>query len=90
MSVRLHREITAYGSEKITLMTPQPDSGLYKQAGAETFVRHFGVPTGDDTLYFTGTHRVGKRCKKTGLTAFVRRYDIARNCIADVEGAVEL
>lgn len=83
-------EIKAYGSGKVTLMTPQPDSGFYLDAGAEAFVRRFGALSGDDKLYFTGTHRVGTRCAKTGLTTMLRGYDAAKHRITDVAGAVAL
>ena len=83
-------EIKACGSGKVTLMTPQPDSGFYQDAGGEAFVRRFGAPSKGDTLYFTGTHRVGARCAKTGLTTVLRGYDATRNRIIDVAGTVEL
>lgn len=83
-------EMKAYGSSRITLMTPEPDGGMYGAAGVKAFVRKFGVPTGDDTLYFTGTHRVNNRNAKTGLTLTVRGFNPAKRLIEDVGGAVEL
>jgi hypothetical protein len=56
----------------------------------KTFVREYGKPTGDDTLYFTGTHRADCRNEKTGLTLAVRGFNPARKMIEDVCGAVEL
>lgn len=83
-------EIKAFSSSRITLMTPEPDGGMYRAQGVKAFVRKFGHPTGDDTLYFTGTHRVDCRNEKTGLTLAVRGFNPARNVIDDVGGAVEL
>lgn len=83
-------EIKAYSGSRITLMTPEPDGGIYGEGGVKAFVRKFGAPTGNDTLYFTGTHRADCRNEKTGLTMAVRGFNPARNIIEDVGGAVEL
>jgi hypothetical protein len=83
-------EIKAFGSDRITLMTPEPDGGMYGDRGVKAFVRKFGAPTGDDTIYFTGTYRVNQRNEKSGLTLVVRGFDPARKMIDDVDGAVEL
>jgi hypothetical protein len=56
----------------------------------KVFVREYGSPTGDDTLYFTGTHRADCRNVKTGLTLAVRGFNPSRKIIEDVGGAVEL
>lgn len=63
------------------------DSG---ETGVKAFVKEFGAPAGNDTLYFTGTHRVDCRNAKTGLTLAVRGFNPAKNVIEDVCGAVEL
>lgn len=83
-------EMKAYSCSRITLMTPEPDGGMYRTAGVKAFVRQFGAPTGDDTLYFTGTHRVNDRNAKTGLTLTVRGFSPAKKLIEEVGGALEL
>lgn len=83
-------EMKAYSGSRITLMTPEPDGGMYGDKGVKAFVRKFGAPTGNDTLYFTGTHRVNSRNDKTGLTLNVRGFNPTRRVIEDVSGAVEL
>lgn len=83
-------EIKAYSRSRITLMTPEPDGGMYGAAGVKAFVRQFGAPAGNDTLYFTGTHRANDRNAKTGLTMAVRGFNPANGRIEDVDGAVEL
>ncbi len=83
-------EIKAYSTGRVTLMTPEPDGGMYAEQGVKAFVREFGAPTGDDTLYFTGNHRVNNRNARTGLTMSVRGFDSAKRRIEDVGGAVEL
>lgn len=83
-------EIKAHSGSRITLMTPEPTGGMYGERGVKAFVTRFGSPTGDDTLYFTGTHRAGMRNEKTGLSLVVRGFNPSRKLIEDVNGAVEL
>lgn len=83
-------EMKAYSRGRVTLMTPEPDGGIYAEGGVKAFVHKFGKPTGNDVFYFTGTHRVDTRNKKTGLTLTVRGFDVSKKAIADVGGAVEL
>lgn len=83
-------EIKAHSGSRITLMTPEPTGGMYGERGVKAFVTKFGSPTGEDTLYFTGTHRVGMRNEKTGLSLVVRGFNPTREFIEDVNGAVEL
>jgi|CXWL01.1.fsa_nt_gi hypothetical protein len=83
-------EIKAYSRDKVSLITTEPDGGMYGENGVKAFVRKYGKPSGVDTLYFTGTHRADCRNEKTGLTLAVRGFDPSRKIIEDVEGAVEL
>jgi hypothetical protein len=55
----------------ITLMTPEPTGGFYKERGVEAFIRKFGYPDKNDRpdrLNFGGIHRAGERQPSTGLT----------------------
>lgn len=83
-------EIKAYSKDRITLITPEPDGGMYGDDGVKAFVRKYGKPSGVDTLYFTGTHRADCRNEKTGLTLVVRGFNPSLKIIEDVGGAVEL
>ena len=83
-------EIKAYSRDRVTLFTPEPDGGMYGVEGVNTFVRKYGKPSGEDTLYFTGIHRADCRNEKTGLTLVVRGFNASRKIIEDVDGAVEL
>lgn len=77
----------------ITLMTPEPTGGFYKERGVEAFVRKFGYPDKNqrpDRLNFGGIHRVGKRPSSTGLTMQLAGYDSARGRITDARGAITL
>lgn len=83
-------EIKGYSSDRVTLMTPEPTGGIYGENGVEVFVRRFGKPTGDDTLYFTGLHKANNRNNSTGLTMVVSGFNAEKNIIENVNGAVEL
>lgn len=83
-------EIKAYSSDRITLMTPEPDIGFYGSHGAEAFVRKFGRPTANDTLYFTGSHKAGKICPSTGLTLNLDGFNSTYAKITNVSGGIIL
>lgn len=76
----------------ITLMTPEPQGGIYKDKGVETFVRKFGYLDKDtpDRMNFSGLHYVDQRHSTTGLTLKLIGYDSAKNKITDVNGAINL
>jgi MvaI/BcnI restriction endonuclease family len=83
-------EIKGYSSDRVTLMTPEPTGGIYGENGVEVFVRKFGKPTGNDTLYFTGLHKANNKNNSTGLTLVVSGFNPAKKVIENVNGAVEL
>ena len=76
----------------ITLMTPEPQGGIYKVKGVEEFVRKFGYLDKDtpDRMNFSGLHYVDERHSTTGLTLKVDGYDSENNKIIDVNGAIKL
>jgi hypothetical protein len=77
----------------ITLMTPEPTGGFYKEKGVEAFVRRFGYPDKNqkpDRLNFGGIHSVGSRQQTTGLTLHLDGYDSALGKITDANGCVAL
>ncbi len=81
-----------YSGSAVTLMTPEPQGGLYKEVGAEEFVRRYGYPDKSigDRMNFSGIHRVGERHSKTGLTLKIDGYDLDKNKITNVNGAIIL
>ena len=83
-------ELKGHSSEKISLFTPEPDGGFYKQRGAEAFVRRFGKQTKTDTLYFTGLHRADVLQPSTGLTLVLEGFDANSQKIVDLNGGVAL
>lgn len=77
----------------ITLVTPEPDGGFYKMAGAERFIRRFGYPDvrgRPDRLNFGGIYRVGIRVGRTGLTLCINGFDPAKERIVDLAGGIQL
>ena len=49
-------ELKSLSGSVATLMTPQPDGGLYSELGNDEFVRRFGHISADGRLYFTGKY----------------------------------
>lgn len=80
-------------SKPITLMTPEPDGGFYKDESTEAFIRKFGYPDKngkEDRLNFGGRHFVGRSCQPTGLTMQLTGYDSASGKITDAKGEIAL
>lgn len=62
----------------VTLMTPEPTGGFYKEKGVEAFLRKYGYLDRrgrEDRINFGGVHRVGALVKLTGLTMTLDGYD---------------
>jgi hypothetical protein len=87
--------VPSFGSiiaAKITLMTPEPTGGLYKddfRRFMDTFgyADKAGIP---DRLNFGGVHKYLERKALTGLTLKFRGYDIDSGAIIDSSGAIIL
>jgi hypothetical protein len=77
----------------ITLMTPEPSGGFYREHGPEAFIRKFGYADRldrADRFNFGGVHRVGERHATTKLTLTLAGYDAARARITDANGCLAL
>lgn len=78
---------------QLTLMTPEPTGGIYKEQGPAAFVRQFGyadqsgVP---DRINFSSPHRYGLKNPLTGLTLKFLGYDPGCNRITDPKGGFAL
>jgi hypothetical protein len=81
-------------SKAVTLMTPEPTGGFYKQfKNAKPFVHKFGYPDKSgvvDRLNFGGVFRIGKRHDLTGLTLQIKGYDFVNRKIEKADGALVL
>jgi hypothetical protein len=87
------REFDGTGSAVITVMTPEPDGGIYCDRGPETFVRTFGYPDRKgrpDRINFGGVHKFGLKHPRTGLQLVLTGYDTNAKKILDVDGGIEL
>jgi len=83
-------EIKAHSTNRVTLMTPEPNGGIYRDQGAKAFVERYGHAVDNGAKYFTGTHKVGVPCVATGMTMQVKGFDAQASKIVDVAGAVTL
>lgn len=75
---------------RVTLMTPQPDGGLYRQRGLDWFINEYGGKAKNGGLSFNGGHKVGELQKKTHLTLTLNGFDQKNSKIVDVKGSIEL
>jgi hypothetical protein len=78
----------------VTLMTPEPTGGFYRDAGPEAFVRRYGYPDQSgkaDRINFGGVYAVGREAPKlTGLTMTVAGFDDESGKITDMGGGIRL
>lgn len=77
----------------ITLMTPEPTGGLYRERGVEDFVRRYGYSDKrgrPDRLNVGGTYRVGIRVPTTRLTLALQGWDGTSARISDDRGGIAL
>lgn len=94
-------EIKQYGVKKfellqssvITLMTPEPTGGIYKDEGVEAFLKDYGYEDQrgrKDRINFGGIHRVGEKHKRTGLTMNLIGFDEKSIKIKNTDGSIAL
>jgi hypothetical protein len=77
----------------ITLMTPEPTSGFYYEAGAEDFIRKYGYPDQKgrpDRKNFGGIHKVGVKQARTNLTMELIGFDSESGKIRNSNGMILL
>lgn len=78
----------------ITLMTPEPTGGIYKDEGPGEFVRRFGYADKSgkaDRFNFGGIYACDKTFHPdTGLRIMVGGYDVGSGKITDLNGGIHL
>ncbi len=87
------KEFPLKNAKPTTLMTPEPNGGVYTVNGAIEFVRRFGYPDKSgkpDRLNFGGRHIAGKECSATNLTLNLDGFDSATQKITKAAGAITL
>lgn len=81
------------GAAPTTLMTPEPNGGVYVELGAHEFVRRYGYPDRSgkpDRLNFGGKHTVNQLCNATSLTMRLIGFDCTTSSITDAKGVIAL
>ena len=66
-------ELKSLSGSVATLMTPQPDGGLYAELGNDEFVRRFGHLSADGRMYFTGKYTALQKTLDRNL--FIQGFD---------------
>ncbi|HBC0467143.1 MvaI/BcnI family restriction endonuclease [Legionella pneumophila] len=87
------KSFPAKGVKPVTLMTPEPDGGYYKEHGGKQFVLVFGYPDKcgkPDRFNFGGIHQANKICQATNLTLRVYGFDNEQSLITDARGYLAL
>jgi len=77
----------------ITLLTPEPDGGVYTTEGVEEFVRKFGYPDKKaraNRLNFGGVHRFGVEHPATELKLDLVGFDANTNEVTRTDGVLRL
>ena len=78
----------------VTLMTPEPTSGLYKNSGVEQFLHRYGYPDKHgkaDRVNFGGIYSCEKDFHAdTGLKLALQGYDSSSEKITDMTGGIVL
>lgn len=78
---------------RVTLMTPEPNGGLYVEKGPEAFLRKFGYADRSgivDRINFGGVHRFGARHAATTLELALTGWDAEKEKMTRVDGGIEL
>jgi len=76
----------------ITLMTPEPTSGVYVEDGVKEFMRRYGYAdrTIPDRRNFGGIHSATKLCAATDLQLTLEGYDASKTKITDFSRGISL
>lgn len=81
-------ELKCHGGGPVTLMTPEPDSGIYKD-NLGVFIDRYGKCS-DSRKDFTGKHLVNVLYERSGLTLRMEGFDPERCEVVDPEGGLAL
>lgn len=81
-------------SSPVTLLTPEPTGGYYRDQGVEAFLRRYGYADKSgkaDRLNFGGVYASGRdHHADTGLQLRLTGYDVTSGKILDLEGGIAL
>ena len=80
-------------AKSITLMTPEPTGGFYRDRGVEAFIRKYGYADKlgrNDRMNFGGVFRAGQLHAGTKLTLTINGYDHEAEKITNPDGSLAL
>ena len=83
-------ELKAFSGTRITLMTPEPDHGFYREKGAKEFALKYGHDAPNVVKYFTGTHKVDVLNPTSNMTLIIKGFDFRKGTIIDMSGGLHL
>ena len=84
-------ELKCYSGSIITLMTPEPDGGLYKHLGTREFVEQYGHVAEGGKMNFTGPYSVTENAKfGNPRKLVVEGFNNLDGKIEDVDGSIVL
>lgn len=83
-------ELKAYSKTTLTLMTPEPDKGLYHDVGAKEFAIKYGHIVSDNERYFTGPFVVNKPCKISDLRMVLNGFNETTGKLENISGGIML
>lgn len=82
-------ELKAHSSGPVTLMTPEPNSGLYID-DLLSFMNKYATGKKENRIDFSSIHKVGMENKKTNLSLNLEGYDLEKEEIFDPSGGLHL
>jgi hypothetical protein len=83
-------ELKSHSGSVVTLMTPEPDLGIYIDEGLKVFLDQYATHKQQERIDFASRHDVDKTNEKTRLTMRMEGYDPASAEIKDPEGGLML
>lgn len=87
------KNFESINSSIITLMTPEPNGGFYKDLGVEYFLRKYGYKDlmgREDRINFGGIHKVGLLHNRTNLRMELIGFDFDSQKITNTDGRIAL
>lgn len=82
-------ELKAHSNGPVTLMTPEPNSGLYID-DIHQFMNIYSTNKNEERIDFSSIHKVGIINEKTNLLLELEGYDINKEEISDPNGGLHL
>ncbi|MFS7222808.1 MvaI/BcnI family restriction endonuclease [Rahnella inusitata] len=82
-------ELKAHSSGPVTLMTPEPNSGLYTD-DIHNFMDNYATSKKENRVDFASIHKVGIENIKTKLSLNLEGYDLRKEEIVDPSGGLNL